>query len=85
MISYHTSVATNTGNTFSESVAQRGNKHFQISLTLERIQNETNSETVGELDFYQQIVLSYKRRKERKKDRGRIRKPQELADTVKTD
>lgn len=76
MISYHTSVATNTGNTFSLSVAQRGNEHFQFSLEFETIQNETKWETVGELDLYQQIGLSYqtkdwgKKKKKKSSERG---------------
>lgn len=81
MISYHTSVATNTGNTFSYSVAQRGNKHFQFSLKLERIKNQTNRETVGELvnNRYQQTVLYERKEEKENKWSG------EVVDTVNTD
>lgn len=53
MISYDTFVATNTGNTFSKSVAQRGKKHFQLSLKLRTdLKQKQNRETEGELRLY---------------------------------
>lgn len=63
MISYHTSVATNTGNNFSSSVAQRGNKHFQFPLSLREKKTKQKVETGGELDLYQQKRSVLQRKK----------------------